>query len=130
EAYYAHVPGLKVMAPSFPDDVKGMLTAAIRDPDPVLFLEHKRTYRAISGPVPEGEHVVDDGRLRVARAGDALTIVSWGMLLHESLAAADELAAEGIECEVIDLRWLLPIDRDGLLASLRRTGRLLVAHED
>ncbi len=130
EAYYSHVPGLKVMAPSLPGDVKGMLTAAIRDPDPVLFLEHKRTYRAISGPVPDGEHVVDDGRLRVVREGDALTIVSWGMLLHESLAAAEELAAEGIECEVIDLRWLLPLDRDGLLDSIRRTGRLLVAHED
>ncbi|HEX6350922.1 MAG TPA: transketolase C-terminal domain-containing protein [Candidatus Dormibacteraeota bacterium] len=130
EAFYSHVPGLKVMAPSFPDDAKGMLTAAIRDPDPVLFLEHKRTYRAITGPVPAGEHVVADGRLRVARAGDALTIVGWGMMLHEALAAADELAAEGIEVEVLDLRWLLPIDRDGLLDSLRRTGRLLVVHED
>src|SRR5437764_9504694 len=110
EAFFAHVPGLKVLAPSFPDDAKGMLTAAIRDPDPVLFLEHKRTYRAITGPVPEGEHVVDDGRLRVARAGNALTIVGWGMMLHEALAAAEELAAEGIEAEVLDLRWLLPLD--------------------
>ena len=130
EAFYAHVPGLKVMAPSFPDDAKGMLTAAIRDPDPVLFLEHKRTYRAITGPVPEGEHLVDDGRLRVARAGDALTIVGWGMMLHEALAAAEELAALGIEAEVLDLRWLLPLDREGLLSALRRTGRLLVVHED
>ena len=130
EAFYTHVPGLKVMAPSFPDDAKGMLTAAIRDPDPVVFLEHKRTYRAITGPVPAGEHVVDDGRLRVARGGDALTIVGWGMMLHEALAAAEELAAEGIEAEVLDLRWLLPLDREGLLASLRRTGRLLVVHED
>jgi len=130
EAFYSHVPGLKVLAPSFPDDAKGMLTAAIRDLDPVLFLEHKRTYRAITGPVPEGEHVVDDGRLRVARAGDALTIVGWGMMLHEALAAAEELAAEGVEAEVLDLRWLLPLDREGLLDSLRRTGRLLVVHED
>jgi 2-oxoisovalerate dehydrogenase E1 component beta subunit len=130
EAFYAHVPGLKVMAPSFPDDAKGMLTAAIRDPDPVVFLEHKRTYRAITGPVPEGEHVVADGRLRVTRAGDALTIVGWGMMLHEALAAAEELALDGIEAEVLDLRWLLPLDRAGLLDSLRRTGRLLVVHED
>jgi hypothetical protein len=130
EAFYSHVPGLKVMAPSFPDDAKGMLTAAIRDPDPVVFLEHKRTYRAITGPVPEGEHLVADGRLRVARAGDALTIVGWGMMLHEALAAAEELAADGVEAEVLDLRWLLPIDRHGLLDSLRRTGRLLVVHED
>ncbi|HEX6547133.1 MAG TPA: transketolase C-terminal domain-containing protein [Candidatus Dormibacteraeota bacterium] len=130
EAYYAHVPGLRVMAPSFPDDAKGMLTAAIRDPDPVLFLEHKRTYRAITGPVPEGEHVIEDGHLRVARSGDDVTICAWGMLLHESLAAAEELAAEGIECEVLDLRWLLPLDRAGILDSVRRTGRLLVAHED
>jgi 2-oxoisovalerate dehydrogenase E1 component beta subunit len=130
EAFYAHVPGLKVMAPSFPDDAKGMLTAAIRDPDPVVFLEHKRTYRAITGPVPDGEHVVDDGRLRVARGGDAMTIVGWGMMLHEALAAAEELALDGIEAEVLDLRWLLPLDRAGLLDSLRRTGRLLVVHED
>ena len=130
EAFYSHVPGLKVMAPSFPDDAKGMLTAAIRDPDPVVFLEHKRTYRAITGPVPDGDHVVADGRLRVARPGDALTIVGWGMMLHEALAAADELAGDGIEAEVLDLRWLLPIDREGLLESLGRTGRLLVVHED
>ncbi|MEP7104542.1 MAG: transketolase C-terminal domain-containing protein [Chloroflexota bacterium] len=130
EAFYAHVPGLKVMAPSFPDDAKGMLTAAIRDPNPVVFLEHKRTYRTITGPVPAGEHVVDDGRLRVARGGDALTIVGWGMMLHEALAAAEELASDGIEAEVLDLRWLLPLDREGLLESLRRTGRLLVVHED
>src|SRR5579859_1551021 len=110
EAFYAHVPGLKVVAPSFPADAKGLLTAAIRDPDPVLFLEHKLTYRQVKGPVPEGEHVEEIGRARVVRPGDDLTICAYGMMLHRSLEAAEELAAEGIEAEVLDLRTLLPLD--------------------
>ncbi len=130
EAYYAHVPGLKVVAPSTPADAKGLLIASIRDPDPVIFLEHKLSYRAVSGPVPEGEHVEEIGKARVARPGDALTIVSYGRMLHESLAAAEVLSAEGIEAEVLDLRTLLPLDRNALLASVRRTGRLCVVHED
>src|SRR5207249_7267873 len=88
EAFFAHVPGLKVVAPSFPADAKGLLTAAIRDPDPVIFLEHKLTYRAIRGQVPEGEHVEEIGRARVVRPGDAVTICSYGMMLHHALAAA------------------------------------------
>jgi 2-oxoisovalerate dehydrogenase E1 component beta subunit len=130
EAYYAHVPGLKVVAPSLPADAKGLLTAAIRDPDPVIFLEHKLTYRKVRGPVPEGEHLEEIGRARVVREGDAVTLVAWGMMLQESLAAARQLAEEGIECEVVDLRTLLPMDRTALLASVRRTGRLCVVHED
>jgi 2-oxoisovalerate dehydrogenase E1 component beta subunit len=130
EAYYAHVPGLKVVAPSLPADAKGLLTAAIRDPDPVIFLEHKLTYRKVRGPVPEGEHLEEIGQARVVREGDAVTLVTWGMMLQESLAAARQLAAEGIECEVLDLRTLLPLDRPALLASVRRTGRLCVVHED
>jgi 2-oxoisovalerate dehydrogenase E1 component beta subunit len=130
EAFYAHVPGLKVVAPSFPADAKGLLTTAIRDPDPVIFLEHKLTYRKVHGPVPEGEHVEEIGRARVVRGGDQLTICAYGMMLHESLAAAEALAAEGIEAEVLDLRTLLPLDRDAILASVRRTGRLCVVHED
>jgi 2-oxoisovalerate dehydrogenase E1 component beta subunit len=130
EAFYAHVPGLKVVAPSTPADAKGLLTAAIRDPDPVLFLEHKLTYRQVKGPVPEGEHVEEIGRARVVRPGDDLTICAYGMMLHRSLEAAEELAAEGIEAEVLDLRTLLPLDRDAILASVRRTGRLCVVHED
>jgi 2-oxoisovalerate dehydrogenase E1 component beta subunit len=130
EAFYAHVPGLKVVAPSFPADAKGLLTAAIRDSDPVLFLEHKLTYRRIRGPVPVGEHVEELGRARVVRPGDQVTICAYGMMLHESLAAAEELAAEGIEVEVLDLRSLLPLDRATILASVRRTGRLCVVHED
>ncbi|HYZ00652.1 MAG TPA: pyruvate dehydrogenase complex E1 component subunit beta [Candidatus Binatia bacterium] len=130
EAFYCHVPGLKVVAPSFAADAKGLLTASIRDPDPVLFLEHKMTYRGVRGPVPEGEHVEDLGRARVVREGDAVTICAWGLMLHEALTAAGRLAAEGVECEVLDLRTLLPLDTDTLLASVRRTGRLCVVHED
>jgi 2-oxoisovalerate dehydrogenase E1 component beta subunit len=130
EAFYAHVPGLKVVAPSFAADAKGLLTAAIRDPDPVLFLEHKLTYRQVRGPVPEGEHLEEIGRARVARPGDRLTICAYGMMLHRSLEAAEELAAEGIDAEVLDLRTLLPLDTGAILASVRRTGRLCVVHED
>lgn len=130
EAIYSHVPGLKVVAPSFPADAKGLLAAAIRDPDPVLFLEHKRTYRAIVGEVPEGEHVDELGTARVVRGGDSVTLLSYGMMLHESLAAAEELSQDGIEVEVIDLRTLLPLDTETIISSVARTGRLCVVHED
>jgi pyruvate/2-oxoglutarate/acetoin dehydrogenase E1 component len=130
EALYAHTPGLKVVAPSFPADAKGLLAAAVRDPDPVLFLEHKRTYRAVTGPVPQGEYVVEIGRARRVRAGDFATVLAWGAMLHESLVAAEQLALEGIECEVIDLRTLIPFDQSLILESVRRTGRICVVHED
>ncbi len=130
EAFYSHVPGLKVVAPSFPSDAKGLLTAAIRDPDPVLFLEHKRMYRAIRGEVPEGEYETRIGEARVVRPGRDATLVAWGWVLHESLAAAEELARHGIEVEVIDPRTLVPLDEDAILGSVRRTGRLCVVHED
>jgi 2-oxoisovalerate dehydrogenase E1 component beta subunit len=130
EAFYAHVPGLKVIAPSLPADYKGLLLAAIRDPDPVLFLEHKMAYRRVSGPVPEGEHVEDIGRARVVRPGDGITLAAYGLMLQECLAAADELAADGIEAEVLDLRTLLPLDRATIISSASRTGRLCVVHED
>ena len=130
EAYYAHVPGLRVVAASFPGDAKGLLTAAIRHPDPVLFLEHKRTYRAIRGEVPVGEFVVPLDRANVVRRGQHVTVVAWGWVLHETLAAAQQLAAEGIEIEIVDPRTLNPLDIDTLLDSVRRTGRLCVVHED
>ena len=130
EAYYSHVPGLKVVIPSFPADAKGLLLAAIRDPDPVLVLEHKRTYRAIRGPVPEGEHLATIGEARVVRPGHHLTVIAWGWVLHESLAAAEQLAEEGIEVEVVDPRTLVPLDEATILASIRKTGRLCVVHED
>jgi 2-oxoisovalerate dehydrogenase E1 component beta subunit len=130
EAFYAHAPGLKVVAPSTPADAKGLLLAAIRDPDPVLVLEHKRTYRAIRGHVPEGDYVVPIGRAAVAREGTDATVLAYGMMLHESLAAADALASEGIDVEVVDLRTLAPLDRETILASLAKTRRLCVVHED
>jgi 2-oxoisovalerate dehydrogenase E1 component beta subunit len=130
EAYYAHLPGLRVIAASTPADAKGLLTAAIRHPDPVLFLEHKRTYRAIRGDVPEGEYVLALDRARIVRSGAHVTAVSWGWVLHETLAAAERLAAEGIEVEVIDPRSLNPLDVETIFESVRRTGRLCVVHED
>ena len=130
EALYAHQPGLKIVAPSTPYDAKGLLIAAIRDPDPVLVLEHKRTYRAIKGHVPEGAYTVEIGKARVARRGSDATIIAYGMMFHESMAAAETLALQGIDVEVIDLRTLLPLDRTTILESLGRTGRLCVVHED
>ena len=130
EAFYAHAPGLKVVAPSTPADAKGLLLAAIRDPDPVLVLEHKRTYRAIRGPVPEGDYVVPIGKASIAREGRDATVLAYGMMLYESLAAAETLAAEGIDVEVVDLRTLLPLDRETILGSLAKTRRLCVVHED
>jgi 2-oxoisovalerate dehydrogenase E1 component beta subunit len=130
EAYYAHVPGLRVVAASFPADAKGLLTSAIRHPDPVLFLEHKRTYRAIRGEVPEGEFVLPLDKANVVRAGQHVTVVAWGWVLHEVLAAAEQLATEDIELEVIDPRSLNPLDTVTLLESVRRTGRLGIIHED
>jgi len=130
EGFYTHVPGLKVLAPSTPADARGLLIAAIRDPDPVLFLEHKRTYRLIKGDVPESDGVVPIGRASIARPGTDVTAVSYGMMLHETLAAAEVLSAEGISVEVIDLRSLIPLDRAAILASLQHTGRLCIVHED
>ena len=130
EAFYTHAPGLKVLAPSTPADAKGLLLAAIRDPDPVLFLEHKRTYRLVKGEVPEGDGVVPIGHATIARQGTDVTVVSYGMMLHESLAAAEMLANEGISAEVIDLRTLIPLDRATILESLSRTGRFCIVHED
>ncbi|MBV9595699.1 MAG: 2-oxo acid dehydrogenase subunit E2 [Chloroflexi bacterium] len=130
EAYYAHVPGLRVVAASTPADARGLLAAAIRHPDPVLFLEHKRTYRSIRGEVPEGDYVLPLERATVVRPGQQVTVVAWGWVLHEALAAAEQLAGEGLDVEVIDPRSLNPLDAETLLASVRRTGRLCVVHED
>jgi 2-oxoisovalerate dehydrogenase E1 component beta subunit len=130
EAFYAHVPGLRVVVASFPGDAKGLLTAAIRHPDPVLFLEHKRTYRAIRGDVPQGEYVLPLDRANVVRRGEHVSVVAWGWVLHEALAAAEVLSGEGVEVEVIDPRSLNPLDTETLLSSVRRTGRLCVVHED
>jgi len=131
EAFYAHVPGLKVVMPSTPADAAGLLRAAIRDPDPVLFLEHKKSYRAVSGEVPEGDHVEPIGVADIKRAGTDLTVITYGYELHRCLEAADRLADdEGIEAEIVDVRTLAPLDTATILASVRSTSRALVVYED
>ena len=130
EAYYAHMPGIKVVAPSFPADYRSLLKAAIAEPNPVLFLEHKRTYRLIRQEV-EGAPAEDRiGRSRITRRGDDLTIFAYGMMLHESLAAAEELAGDGVECTVVDLLTLNPLDTETILEAARATGKVLIVHED
>jgi len=128
EAWYVHIPGLVVVAPATPADALGLMKSAIRCDDPVVFMEHKNLW-ALEGAVPEGEHLVPLGRAEVARAGDAVTLVTWSAMRHVCLTAAESLAAEGIAAEVIDLRTLWPWDRDTVLASVARTGRLLVVQE-
>ena len=130
EALFYHVPGLKIVAPSFPADMKGLLNAAIDDPDPVLFLEHKKTYRSIKGDVPTGHYTIPLGSADVKLAGDRLTVVSYGYSVHQALDAARQLAADGLSVEVIDLRSIRPMDGTTILASVRKTRKLLVIHED
>ncbi|MBI2708245.1 MAG: alpha-ketoacid dehydrogenase subunit beta [Actinobacteria bacterium] len=132
EATYAHIPGLKVVAPSTPADVAGLLRQAVDDPDPVLFLEHKKTYRLIKGPVPDAPGWrVPIGVAAVARPGTDATVVTYGLHRHHAVEAADRLADEGVaEVEVVDLRTISPLDVDTVLASVARTGRCLVVHED
>ena len=113
EALFYHVPGLKIVAPSFPDDVKGLLNAAIDDPDPVLFLEHKKTYRLIKGEVPDGHYTIPLGKANVRKAGTQLTVVSYGLYLHWALEAAQRLQEENVSVEVIDLRSIRPMDKTG-----------------
>lgn len=129
EAMLVHTPGIKVLVPSTPADALGLLKSAIRDPDPVVFLEPKRIYRAIKEETPDGEHLVPIGTARIVRRGDDLTIVAWGAMVREAEKAADALADDGISVEIIDLRTVSPLDADSLLASVRRTGRCLVVHE-
>ena len=129
EAIYAHVPGLKVVVPSTPSDARGLLLAAIEDPDPVLFLEPIRLYRAVKEEVPDTYYTTEIGPLRVEREGDDITLVSWGAMVKETRAAATRLEEAGVSVEVLDLRTLSPIDHEGLVASAARTGRVVVIHE-
>jgi 2-oxoisovalerate dehydrogenase E1 component beta subunit len=130
EALFYHVPGLKIVAPSFPADIKGLLNAAIDDPDPVLFLEHKKTYRSVKGEVPAGHYTIPIGKAEVKRSGHQLTVVSYGYNLHQALDAANRLAKEDLSVEVVDLRSIRPMDRTTILASVRKTRKLLIIHED
>jgi pyruvate dehydrogenase E1 component beta subunit len=129
EAQFIHVAGLKVVCPSSPSDAKGLLISAIRDPDPVLFFEPKRVYRAAKGEVPEGDYTVPLGVAATVRQGSDVTVLAYGAMLYEAVDAANKAAAQGVEAEVIDLRTLWPVDIDAILESVKKTGRLVVVHE-
>ncbi|MEK6619894.1 MAG: alpha-ketoacid dehydrogenase subunit beta [Chloroflexota bacterium] len=130
EALYGHVPGLKVVAPSTPGDITGMLRSAIRDEDPVIFLEHKATYRAVRGEVPDGDYTIPLGPADVKREGGDLTVYAYGLMLHHCLAAAGAVEAEGISAAVVDVRSIRPLDAETILREARRTGKCLIVYED
>ena len=129
ESLFIHVAGLKVVCPATPEDAKGLLLASIRDPDPVLFFEPKRIYRAAKGEVPEGDYTIELGKAKVVREGTQVTLIAWGAMLYEAIAAADEAQKKGISCEIIDLRTLWPVDIDAIVASVKKTGRVIIVHE-
>ncbi|WP_156419943.1 alpha-ketoacid dehydrogenase subunit beta [Aureimonas sp. N4] len=128
EAWLGHVPGLKVLQPATPHDAKGMLLAAIDDPDPVMIFEHKILYK-MKGEVPEGRYTVPIGKALVRRAGRDVTIVASAIMVHKALSAAEELAKDGIDVEVVDLRTIRPMDRETIIASVMKTGRLVCVYE-
>ena len=130
EAFFTHIPGLKVVIPSTPYDAKGLLLSSIRNDDPVLFFEHKKMYRSVRGDVPDGDYTVPLGRAQVTHAGSQITVVAYGLMAHYALEAADRAAEEDISVEVVDLRTLRPLDRETLLSSVRKTGKCLIVYED
>ena len=130
EAFYTHVPGIKVVVPSTPYDARGLLRSSIRDDDPVLFLEHKKMYRSVRGDVPETDYTVPLGKARISHPGTQMTVIAYGLMAHYALEAADAVADEGISVEVVDLRTLRPLDKETLLDSVRKTGKCLIAYED
>lgn len=129
EAYFIHTAGLKVVMPSNPHDAKGLLLSSIRDDDPVVFFEPKRIYRAAKGEVPEGDYTVPLGKAAILREGRDATIITWGAMVHEALAAATTLEGDGVGVELIDLRTLWPVDIDSIVDSAKKTGRVVVVHE-
>ena len=130
EATYAHIPGLKVVTPSNPADASGLLKAAVRDPDPVLYLEHKRSYRLIRGEVRDGDGVVPIGKADVKREGNDISLIAYGLMLNYCLDVAEKLAADGVSAEVLDLRTIKPMDEAAVIATAKKTGKVLVVHED
>ncbi|MEP7059889.1 MAG: transketolase C-terminal domain-containing protein, partial [Actinomycetota bacterium] len=131
EAFYGHVPGLKVIMPSTPADAAGLLRSALRDPDPVLFLEHKKTYRVVSGEVPDGPYLTPIGVGEITRTGEDLTVVSYGFSLHTCVDAATRLSEEeGVSVEIVDVRTINPLDTETILGSVRKTGKAMVVYED
>jgi len=130
EGFFTHIPGLKVVIPSNPYDAKGLLKSAVRDPNPVIYLEPKKGYRLIKGEVPDGDYTVPIGPAKVTRTGTDVTVYAYGMMHYYTLQAAEKLAAEGINVEVVDLRTLYPVDKRTVLESVRKTGKALIVHED
>ena len=131
EAFFSHVPGLKVVVPSTPYHAKGLFKSAVRDPNPVIYLEPKKGYRLIRGEVPDDEEIlVPIGPARISREGNDLTVFAYGMMHHYTLEAAERVAEEGIDAEVVDLMTLKPVDRETILASVKKTGKALIVHED
>jgi 2-oxoisovalerate dehydrogenase E1 component beta subunit len=130
EAWFVHRPGLKVVAPSTAYDAKGLLKAAIRDDNPVIYVEHKYLYRRVKGPVPEGDDIVPIGVAATRREGDDVTVLTYGAMVAPCLEAADRVSKDGVEAEVIDLRTLMPFDKAAIFASVEKTNRVLIVHED
>ena len=130
EAFFSHAPGLKVVTPATPYDAKGLLKSAIRDDDPVIFLEHKRTYRLVKGEVPDEEYTLPIGAADVKREGQDVSVITYGLTFHYCLEAAQELSQEGISAEVVDLRTVRPLDTETILQSVGKTGKALIVHED
>jgi pyruvate/2-oxoglutarate/acetoin dehydrogenase E1 component len=130
ESSFAHIPGLKVVCPATPEDAKGLLATAIEDPNPVLFFEHKHLYRRIRGEVPEDRYTTPFGKARVHRHGNEVTVITWGAMVYTADEAAGKLAEEGVSVEILDLRTLIPWDREAVLESVERCSKVLVLHED
>lgn len=130
EAVFANQPGLKIVMPSTPYDAKGLLKAAIRDNDPVLFFEHKRAYRLIKGEVPSDDYVLPIGKADVKREGSDITVITYGLCVHHALSAAEKLSNEGIEAHVLDLRTIYPLDKEAIIESAKKTGKVLLITED
>jgi len=130
ESFFGHVPGLKVVVPSNPYDAKGLLAASIRDPDPVIFLEHKKLYRLLREEVPEESYTVPIGKANIVRDGDDVSLIAWGLMVRYALEAADKAQANGISVEVIDVRTISPLDKATILDSVRKTGKVAIVYED
>ncbi len=130
ETIAGHTPGLKVVAPYTPYDAKGLLKAAILDEDPVIYLEHKKMYRLVKGEVPDGDYAVPIGKAQVRRRGEDITVISYGLMMHYAIEAAERLSRDGVEAELVDLRTLVPLDKEAVIEAARKTGKVLIVHED
>ena len=130
EAWFFHVPGLKLVAPSTPYDAKGLIKAAIRDPNPVLYFEHKYLYRHVKAELPDDEYIVPIGKADIKREGSGISVITYHVGVHWALEAAEIISKEGVEVEIVDLRTLLPLDRQTILNSVKKTGKVLIVHED